>query len=128
MGKRKFGVDPNKVIDKKNDETPKDTEKITELNDKKTKAEEMKSNSENINTTINKNTNAEDNNKVGRPKGVPSTKISLNVPNDYLDLVNIAAGLNYKGNTSSYINSLIKGDIDKNKALYEQIKEIKQAN
>ena len=120
MARKKFHPNPDDIIDKKNDETPKDTEKISELNDKKTKAEEMKSNYE--------NTNIEDNNKVGRPKGVPSTKISLNVPDEYLELVNIAAGLNYKGNTSSYINALIKRDIDKNKVLYEQIKEIKQAN
>ena len=111
MAKRKFGVDPKNIIDEDKDKNSKDTEK-----EKKT--EEMKSNSE--------NTNAEDNNKVGRPKGVPSTKISLNVPNDYLELVNIAAGLNYKGNTSSYINALIKDDVNKNKSLYEQIKAIKQ--
>ena len=120
MARKKFHPNPDDIIDKKNDETPKDTEKITELNDQESKSKEEKPDNE--------KTNIKDNNKVGRPKGVPSTKISLNVPNQYLELVNIAAGLNYKGNTSSYINALIKRDIDKNKVLYEQIKEIKQAN
>ena len=65
--------------------------------------------------------------KAGRPKGKPSTKISLNVPNEYLELVNIAAGINFKGNTSSYIVELIKKDIETNGKVYEQIKAIKQS-
>ena len=66
-------------------------------------------------------------NKAGRPKGKPSTKISLNVPDEYLELVNIAAGINYKGNTSSYIVELIKKDLEANGKVYEQIKAIKQS-
>lgn len=65
------------------------------------------------------------NNKAGRPKGKPHTKISLNVPNEYLELINIAAGINFKGNTSSYIVSLIKKDIDANGKIYEQIRAMK---
>lgn len=61
---------------------------------------------------------------VGRPKGKPSTKISLNVPDEYLEIVNIAAGVNYKGNTSSYIVSLIEKDIEANGTIYQQIKEL----
>jgi hypothetical protein len=64
--------------------------------------------------------------KTGRPKGKPSTKISLNVPNEYLDLVEIAAGVNYKGNTSSYIVDLIKKDIDENGEIYEKIKDMQK--
>lgn len=65
--------------------------------------------------------------KAGRPKGRPSTKISLNVPDEYLEIVNIAAGINYKGNTSSYIVSLIEKDIKANGKVYQQIKAIKEA-
>lgn len=65
-------------------------------------------------------------NKAGRPKGTPSTKISLNIPDEYLELVNIAAGINYKGNKSSYIVDLIKKDIEVNGNVYEQIKTMKQ--
>lgn len=64
--------------------------------------------------------------KVGRPKGKPSTKISLNVPDEYLEIVNIAAGINYKGNTSSYIVSLIEKDIKANGKVYQQIMAIKE--
>lgn len=62
--------------------------------------------------------------KAGRPKGKPSTKISLNVPDEYLEIVNIAAGINFKGNTSSYIVSLIENDIKENGKVYEQIKAL----
>lgn len=65
--------------------------------------------------------------KAGRPKGKPSTKISLNVPDEYLEIVNIAAGVNHKGNTSSYIVSLIEKDIKANGKVYQQIKAITEA-
>lgn len=73
----------------------------------------------------NKREKAEKTNKAGRPKGKPHTKISLNIPNEYLELINIAAGINFKGNTSSYIVSLIKKDIEANGKIYEQIKAMK---
>ncbi len=73
----------------------------------------------------NKREKAEKTNKAGRPKGKPHTKISLNIPNEYLELINIAAGINYKGNTSSYIVSLIKKDIEANGKIYEQIRAMK---
>ena len=75
-------------------------------------------------TAPKKTTKKKDTPKAGRPKGKPSTKISLNVPNEYLEIVNIAAGINYKGNTSSYIVSLIEKDIKANGKIYEQIKAI----
>ena len=64
--------------------------------------------------------------KTGRPKGAESTKISLNVPNETLELVEIAAGLNYKGNVSGYINDLIRQDIKANGEVYEQVKELRK--
>ena len=75
-------------------------------------------------TAPKKTTEKKDAPKAGRPKGKPSTKISLNVPNEYLEIVNIAAGINYKGNTSSYIVSLIEKDIKANGKIYEQIRAI----
>ena len=128
MAKKKFIVDPDDVMDENKDKTTKDAEKPTESTDNNTKPTKKKENTKNKTIIKNKESEEIENNKVGRPKGVPSTKISLNIPNQYLELVNIAAGLNYKGNTSSYINALIKEDIDKNKNIYEQIKEIKHAN
>ena len=77
---------------------------------------------------INSNGNTKKNEespKAGRPKGKPSTKISLNVPDEYLELVNIAAGINYKGNTSSYIVSLIEKDLKENGKAYEAILKLK---
>lgn len=61
---------------------------------------------------------------VGRPKGKPSTKISLNVPDEYLEIVNIVAGIHYKGNVSSYIVSLIEKDIKANETTYRKIKAL----
>lgn len=63
--------------------------------------------------------------KVGRPKGRPSTKVSFNMPNDLIETVTIAAGIGFKGNTSSYIVSLIERDIEKNGSVYDQIKALK---
>ncbi len=86
----------------------------------KTKATSPKKTTEKKSTT--KKTKEPPN--AGRPKGKPSTKISLNVPDEYLEIVNIAAGVNYKGNTSSYIVSLIEKDIEANGTIYQQIKEL----
>lgn len=61
-------------------------------------------------------------NKVGRPKSRPYTKMSFNVPDEYLETLEVAAFLNFKGNTSSYIISLIEKDIKANGKVYEQIK------
>lgn len=65
------------------------------------------------------------NKPAGRPKGPDSTKISLNIPNDSLELVGIAAGLNHKGNISGYINALIQKDIKENGDIYARIKAMK---
>lgn len=63
--------------------------------------------------------------KTGRPKRKPYVKISLNIPEEYLEIVDIAAGIHYKGNKSSYIASLIEKDIKTNGSVYQQIKSIK---
>lgn len=64
--------------------------------------------------------------KAGRPKGKPSTKISINVPTECLELAQIASAINFKGNMSSYISSLIKRDLEANKAIYEGVLEMRQ--
>lgn len=63
--------------------------------------------------------------KIGRPKGRPSSKISINVPSEYIDYIEIASGIKYRGNTSSYISALIEKDIEENKTIYNQIKKLK---
>lgn len=62
--------------------------------------------------------------KAGRPKGKPSKKISLNIPDEYMEMVEIASAFRFKGNTTSYIVSLIENDIEANREVYEQIKKI----
>lgn len=62
--------------------------------------------------------------RAGRPKGKPSTKVSLNIPNEYMDLVSVAAGIGHRGNTSAYIVSLIEKDIEANGKVYNQVKEM----
>lgn len=103
-------------------EEPKEEPKKTEEKPK-TKATSPKKTTEKKSTT--KKTKEPP--KAGRPKGKPSTKITLNVPDEYLEIVNIAAGINHKGNTSSYIVSLIEKDIKANGKVYEQIKAITQS-
>lgn len=63
--------------------------------------------------------------KAGRPKGRPSSKISINVPDEFLEYVEIASGIKFKGNTSGYITALIENDINENRAVYDQIKKYK---
>lgn len=63
--------------------------------------------------------------KIGRPKGRPSSKISVNVPSEFIDYIEIASGIKYRGNTSSYISALIERDIEENKSIYNQIKKLK---
>lgn len=65
--------------------------------------------------------------RAGRPKGKPSSKISFNLPDEDLEYVGIAAGINFKGNTSNYIVALIEKDIATNKALYDQMLKLKNS-
>lgn len=75
-----------------------------------------------IKATVSSETTKES--KIGRPKGPDTKKLSLNVPEEYTEYITIAAGIKYKGNISSYINALIKKDIDENGKVYNQIKEL----
>lgn len=64
-----------------------------------------------------------DKNRVGRPKGKPSTRVSINLPIDALDYARFEAGMNYSANLSGYILNLIENDRKVNGAIYEQIKK-----
>ena len=108
----------------------KEDDKTEPKAESKKRSEKPKTKSSTPKKTNGKKTNPEEEKvhpKAGRPKGKPSTKISLNVPNDYLEIVNIASGINFKGNTSSYIISLIEKDIKANGKVYQQIKKLKQS-
>lgn len=62
--------------------------------------------------------------KKGRPKGTPLTKLSFNIPTEYIDTINLVTGIKYGGNKSAYIVSLIKKDIEENGNLYDRFKSI----
>lgn len=98
----------NKQTDKK--ESDQNSVKIAKKTSE-SKASEKKA-------TISKNAESS---KIGRPKGKPSAKLSINVPKEYIDMINVASGVNFKGNTSSYIVSLIEKDIRENGELYQKI-------
>lgn len=61
--------------------------------------------------------------KAGRPKGRPCVKVTINVPEEDIDLMNIAAGISHKGNLSSYVISLIEKDLSAND-VYKKIWEM----
>ena len=61
--------------------------------------------------------------KAGRPKGRPCVKVTINVPEEDIDLMNIAAGISHKGNLSSYVISLIEKDLAAND-VYKKIWEM----
>lgn len=59
---------------------------------------------------------------VGRPRKEPYVKRSLNIPENYISYITVQAGLNFKGNVSDYIISLIEKDMKSNEKLYNAIK------
>ncbi len=61
--------------------------------------------------------------RAGRPKGRPAVKVTVNVPEEDMELLNIAASIVFKGNVSSYIVSLIEKDIAAND-IYKKILEM----
>ena len=66
---------------------------------------------------------AEATSRAGRPKGRPAVKVTVNVPEEDIELMNIAASIVFKGNVSSYIVSLIEKDIAAND-VYKKILEM----
>lgn len=63
-------------------------------------------------------------NKVGRPKSRPYTKMSVNVPEEYVSLIKTATNIYANGNISSYITSLIEKDIEENKEQYINLQKM----
>jgi hypothetical protein len=59
---------------------------------------------------------------VGRPRKDPYVKRSINIPENYISYITVQAGLNFKGNVSDYIVSLIENDMKSNEKLYNAIK------
>ncbi len=113
--------------DKKEDE--KDNKKERKTAETKQNRAEVKdatikpaktANKEELVVTPSETSNDRNVSKAGRPKGRPYSRISINVPEEYLDLMNIAAGIATKGNLSSYVVSLIEKDIEAND-VYKQI-------
>lgn len=64
-------------------------------------------------------------NGVGRPKGDPWEKLSINIPEEYMFYVNAICGFKYNNNKSKYISSLIEKDMKENKQFVEMIKGMK---
>ena len=68
---------------------------------------------------------AEEKNKGGRPSSGEVKRISLAIPVDLCETVDLGAELFFKGNKTAYINSLIKKDQEENFAKYKSFQELK---
>lgn len=66
-------------------------------------------------------------NKAGRPSKGEVKKISLAIPTELLEDIEIAA-IFYKGNKTAYINSLIKQDLEANLEKYKEFKSMLERN
>ncbi len=127
MSKRKFNANINDVMDQANE--PK--EEVVEEKKLKGKVSEKKTKASSVETVSKEEKQVEEKEslvekKVGRPKGRPATRFSINVPDEYIELLNVASGINFNGNTSAYIVSLIDKDIAENGDIYQQILKIKK--
>jgi hypothetical protein len=118
---------PSEKTEKKEAKAEK---KDSEKNEKKTVVKEVKKEQAKIeNEETNSVTPAREQSetkptgKAGRPKGRPCVKVTINVPEEDIDLMNIAAGIAHKGNLSSYIISLIEKDLAAND-VYKKIWEM----
>ena len=69
---------------------------------------------------IAKETKEETKNKGGRPSNGDVKKISLSIPAELFEGVEIGATLFFKGNKTAYINSLIKKDLEENLEKYKE--------
>lgn len=66
----------------------------------------------------------EEKNKGGRPSNGDVKKISLAIPVEFYDGVEIGASLFFKGNKTAYINALIKKDLEENLEKYKEFKDM----
>lgn len=51
-------------------------------------------------------------------------KISINVPNEHIEMIQVYVGIKYKGKLTRYINELIERDIKRNKKYYDELNQI----
>lgn len=66
----------------------------------------------------------EDKNKGGRPSNGEVKKLSLAIPVELYDGVEIGASLFFKGNKTAYINALIKKDLEENLEKYKEFENM----
>ena len=79
-----------------------------------------------INDTINADMEEEKSTekKSGRPSKGEVKKMTLAIPADICDDVEIAASLFFKGNKTAYINSLIEKDLKENLTKYKEFRKM----
>ena len=61
--------------------------------------------------------------KTGRPSTGKTVKITLAIPEEYMEGISSAALL-HKGNRTAYINSLIKKDLEENLTKYSEFNKM----
>lgn len=61
--------------------------------------------------------------KVGRPKGIPKTRVTVYLPTEMTDQLSGAMNI-YKGDMAAYISKLISKDLEENGELYKQISSL----
>lgn len=61
---------------------------------------------------------------AGRPSNGEVKKISLAIPVELYDGVEVGASLFFKGNKTAYINALIKKDLEENGEKYKEFKSM----
>ena len=79
------------------------------------------------NTVIKPTTTSTELKKVksaGRPSNGEVKKISLSIPVELYDGVEVGASLFFKGNKTAYINALIKKDLEENGEKYKEFKSM----
>lgn len=113
-----------KIVEEVKVDKPKNIEKV-KVEKPKTVEDVNKSFSSQIsnNSIQEEQSSVTEKSKVGRPKGKPSTRVSINLPLDALEYARFEAGMNYSANLSGYILHLIENDRKINGAIYEQIKK-----
>lgn len=62
--------------------------------------------------------------KAGRPSNGKTKKITLAIPINLYEDMEVGASLFYKGNKTAYINDLIKRDLEKNLEKYREFKRM----
>lgn len=65
--------------------------------------------------------------KAGRPSKGDRKKITLSIPVELYEEMEIGASLFFKGNKTAYINDLIKRDLEQNLEKYKEFKRMSEA-